>query len=90
MERLEGLGPSLGGPLVDTLKGSRHKNMKELRPPGTSLRVCFVFDPRRIAIPLLGGDKSGEWSTWYRKNIPVADALYDDHPRTLREEGEIS
>ena len=63
--------------------------MKELRPPGTNFRVCFAFGPRRMAILLIGGDKSGRWEAWYRENIPVADTLYDDHLATLREEGEI-
>jgi hypothetical protein len=89
VEKLEGLGPSLGRPLADTLEGSRHPNMKELRPPGTTIRVCFAFDPRRMAILLIGGDKSGRWRAWYKENIPVADALYDEHLATLREEGEI-
>ena len=55
-------GPSLGRPLVGTIKQSRHKNMKELIPPASDIRVLFAFDPRRAAILLIGGDKSGEWS----------------------------
>ena len=51
-------GPQLGRPRVDTLKGSRHANMKELRPLSTNIRILFAFDPRRMAILLLGGDKS--------------------------------
>jgi hypothetical protein len=79
-------GPALGRPLVDTVKGSRHKNMKELRPPSsgsTEVRVLFAFDSARKAILLLGGDKSGSWNDWYRKNIPRADALYDEHLGTI-------
>src|SRR3954468_10815468 len=56
-------GPSLGRPLVDTIKQSRHKNMKELIPPASDIRVLFAFDPRRAAILLIGGDTSGEWNT---------------------------
>ena len=84
VELLETLGPSLGRPLVDTLKGSRHPNMKELRP-GT-VRVLFAFDPRRTAILLLGGDKGGHWKDWYVKAIPEADRLFDDHLKSLVDE----
>jgi len=84
VELLEKLGPSLGRPLVDTLKGSKHPNMKELRP-GT-VRVLFAFDPRRTAILLLGGDKSGHWKDWYVEAIPEADRLFDDHLESLIDE----
>ncbi len=84
VELLEKLGPSLGRPLVDTLKGSKHPNMKELRP-GT-VRVLFAFDPRRTAILLLGGDKSGHWKDWYVEAIPEADRLFDDHLKSLIDE----
>lgn len=64
--------------------------MKELRAAsGGALRVLFMFDPRRQAILLLGGDKSGEWSTWYEWAVPLADDLYDAYLRELREEGLI-
>ena len=52
--------------------------MKELRPAQT-IRVLFAFDPRRVAILLIGGDKRGAWNRWYDEMVPVADALYDDH-----------
>lgn len=73
-------GPGLGRPLVDQIKGSRHHNMKELRiSRGGALRVLFAFDPLRTAILLLGGDKSGQWTSWYQTAIPVADELFDEH-----------
>ena len=87
VELLEQGGPALGRPLVDTLKGSRHPNMKELRPRGGHMRVLFAFDPRRMAILLMGGDKSHRWSSWYVEAIPAADVLYDEHLQTLRDEG---
>jgi hypothetical protein len=87
MNVLERRGPSLGRPLVDTIKQSRHKNMKELIPPASDIRVLFAFDPRRAAILLIGGDKSGEWSTWYDGMVPVADDLFDEHLRELESEG---
>jgi len=86
VERLAEGGPTLGRPLVDTLKGARHANMKELRPPGGNLRILFAFDPRRMAILLIGGDKTGRWREWYREAIPLADDLYDAHQETLRKE----
>ena len=71
--------PGLGRPRVDTVKGSRHANMKELRPPSGSIRILFAFDPRRTAILLIGGAKTGRWRRWYAEMIPIADRLYDQH-----------
>ena len=88
VEMLQRDGPSLGRPLVDTIKSSRHTNMKELRPRGGELRILFAFDPRRMAILLIGGNKAGEWNQWYDRMVPVADALYDEHLEMLRREEE--
>jgi hypothetical protein len=80
-------GPNLGRPLVDSVVASRHSNMKELRPGSTGrseIRVLFAFDVRRKAILLVGGDKSSNWSRWYRVNIPIADDRFDEHQATLR------
>ncbi len=83
-------GPVLKRPVVGEIRSSRHANMKELRASkGGTLRVLFAFDPRRHAILLLGGDKSGEWDTWYEAAVPQADELYDLHIRELRDEGLI-
>ena len=87
VEALEEQGPGLGRPFVDTVKGSRHANMKELRPIGGSLRILFAFDPRRMAILLIGGDKTNRWQAWYREFIPIAGRLYDEHLETLETEG---
>jgi hypothetical protein len=79
---LRDLGPVLGRPLVDTVEGSRHANMKELRPGSTGrteIRVLFAFDKKRAAILLLGGDKSRDWNRWYKTNIPIADDRFDEH-----------
>ncbi len=81
-------GPALGRPWADTIKTSRHSHMKELRPRRGHLRVLFAFDPRRTAILLIGGDKTGHWETWYVHMVPVADRLYDQHLTTLQHEGE--
>lgn len=80
-------GPQLRRPLVDTVAGSRHRNMKELRPGSSGrseLRMLFAFDPRREAIILVAGDKSGNWDRWYAENIPVAEARFDRHLERLR------
>ena len=89
VEALQERGPALGRPFVDTLKSSRHANMKELRPLGETIRIPFAFDPRRTAILLLGGDKRGRWKQWHEEMIPIADQLYDDHLAELRREGEL-
>lgn len=63
--------------------------MKELRVSKEgALRVLFAFDPRRHAILLVGGDKSGRWAEWYRLAIPEADDLYDAHLGELRRANE--
>ena len=75
-------GPNLGRPTVDTLKGSRHANMKELRFAwsGQVWRVAFAFDLQRQAILLVGGDKGGaDQRRFYKRLISVADARYDEH-----------
>lgn len=83
-------GPDLGRPVVDRIQASRHHNMKELRAAKDgALRVLFMFDPRRQAILLLGGDKSGAWNDWYEWAIPAADDLYDTYLDELRQEGLI-
>jgi hypothetical protein len=87
IEKLEEAGPALGRPLADTVRGSRHANMKELRPSATNIRVLFAFDPRRVAILLIGGDKTGRWVEWYEEMIPVADALYDVYLDEMKREG---
>jgi hypothetical protein len=84
---LRDAGPALGRPLIDSIKGSRHKNMKELRPGSTGrteVRVLFAFDRVRRAILLVGGDKSGDWSGWYDVNVPVADDRFDEHQVKVR------
>lgn len=84
---LEEWGPGLGRPFVDTIKRSRHANMKELRPRRGNIRIFFAFDPRRMAILLIGGDKTNRWQAWYRDFIPIADQLYDEHLEILKQEG---
>jgi hypothetical protein len=86
---LERGGPAVGRPLVDSIIGSQRANMKELRPPSTGrseIRILLVFDPWRAAVLLVAGDKSGQWSKWYRKAIRRAEDLYDEYLAERRKE----
>lgn len=81
------LGPHLGRPYVDTLKGSMHANMKELRfeVENEVWRVAFAFDPERKGILLAGADKKGkDQKRFYRKLIKTADARYNHHLEKLK------
>ncbi|API61405.1 addiction module toxin RelE (plasmid) [Tardibacter chloracetimidivorans] len=84
VELLAQIGPSLGRPHVDTLQGSAHSNMKELRVQigGEPWRIFFAFDPKRSAILLVGGNKAGD-KRFYDVNIPIADARYTRHLASL-------
>lgn len=84
---LEQFGPQLGRPRVDTLKGSRYGNMKELRFDAADgmWRAAFAFDPRRRAVLLIAGDKSGTpQRRFYRQLIEKADARYAAHLAKLK------
>jgi hypothetical protein len=85
---LSEVGPQLTRPYADTVKGSKHSNMKELRTQsgGRPLRTLYAFDPRRCAILLIGGDKTGD-DRFYGKMIPLADRLYDEYLKELKNEG---
>ncbi|AOY95478.1 addiction module toxin RelE [Cupriavidus sp. USMAA2-4] len=86
---LEHFGPNLRHPHSSGINGSRHGHMRELRiqHEGRPYRVLYAFDPRRAAILLLGGDKTGN-DRWYDENVPRADALYDAHLAELKQEGQ--
>jgi hypothetical protein len=80
-------GPQLGRPHVDTLKGSKHTNMTELRFEAADgeWRAAFAFDPERRAIVLVAGDKSGgSQNRFYKRLIAKADLRFSDHLKTLR------
>lgn len=87
---LERIGPQLSRPHADAVKDSKHSNMKELRTQsqGRPLRTFYAFDPRRSAILLIGGDKTGD-NRFYEKMIPLADRLYDHYLKELKEQGLI-
>jgi hypothetical protein len=84
---LSELGPALRRPFVGQIAGSRFAHMKELIPPSGNIRILFAFDPRRTAILLLGGDKTGQWNKWYEYAIPKADELYEIYLGELQREG---
>lgn len=85
---LESLGPSLPFPHASGINGSRHAHMRELRVQsgGNPLRIFYAFDPRRTAILLIGGDKTGR-DRFYEEYIPIADDLYDEYIEELKKEG---
>ena len=86
LKLLEKFGPSLGRPHVDTLNGSKHTNMKELRFSADNgvWRLAFAFDPKRQGILLICADKSGgSQKRFYKDLIKKADKRFDEHLLTL-------
>ena len=84
---LKRFGPELGRPHADTLKRSKHANMKELRFNADDgvWRLAFAFDPKRKAMLLVAGDKSGRSEkTFYKRLIKKADKRFDDHLEELK------
>ncbi len=88
---LEDRGPNLGFPHSSGINGSKHGHMRELRTQhdGRPLRTLYAFDPRRSALLLIGGDKTGN-DRWNDTHVPIADRLYDEHLVQLRKEGLIN
>jgi hypothetical protein len=91
VDMLEAAGPLLKFPYSSGIQGSEFSHMRELRiqHEGRPYRVLYAFDPRRSALLLLGGDKTGD-DRWYEKMIPKADALYRVHLRALSHKKENS
>lgn len=85
---LEARGATLGYPHSSWVAGSKHSHLRELRVQhqGRPIRVFYAFDPRRTAILLIAGDKTGI-DRFYERLIPIADRLYDGHLEQLRREG---
>jgi hypothetical protein len=90
VQLLEERGPMLGFPHSSAISGSKYNHMRELRTQhdGRPFRTLYAFDPRRAAILLIGGEKTGN-NRWYEEFIPIADRLYDEHLKQLRNEGLI-
>lgn len=88
VQLLEERDVRLGFPYSSGISQSRYSHMRELRVQsgGNPLRVFYAFDPRRMAILLIGGDKTGD-DRFYERFLPIADRLYDEHIEQLRKEG---
>jgi hypothetical protein len=83
---LRQMGPQLGRPHADSVKGSSHSNMKELRiqSKGKALRAFFAFDPQRTGMVLCAGNKSGNDKRFYDEMIPIADREFTAHLEQLQ------
>nr|WP_198029259.1 type II toxin-antitoxin system RelE/ParE family toxin [Actinoplanes sp. N902-109] len=80
LDMLAEIGPGLGRPLVDSVRGSTIGNLKELRPRSgrdIAVRVLFVFDPWSQAVLLVAGNKAGAWTRWYEVAVPEAEKAYE-------------
>jgi len=90
VELLGEQGPDLRFPYSSGIGRSRHRHMRELRVQsgGKPIRIIFAFDPRRSAILLIGGNKTGD-DRFYERIVPLADKLYDEHLEELKKEGLI-
>ncbi len=84
IDTLADVGPGLGRPMVDTIRGSTIANLKELRPG--SVRILFAFDPWRDSILLVAGDKAGRWKEWYGESIPLAEQRYERYLKERAQE----
>lgn len=87
---LEAQGTKLGFPYSSKINGSKHSRMRELRvqTQGRPIRIFYCFDPKRDAILLIGGDKTGD-KRFYSRMISVADRLYDIYLIEIKREGLI-
>lgn len=86
IELLEERGVNLRHPLCSGIEGSKHSHMRELRiqSHGDPIRIFYAFDPRRVAVLLIGGLKSGNERRFYKVFIAQADKLYDEHLNSLK------
>ncbi|HVY91447.1 MAG TPA: type II toxin-antitoxin system RelE/ParE family toxin [Bryobacteraceae bacterium] len=90
VELLRQYGVSLPFPYSSGVAGSAHSHMRELRVhhAGRPFRILYAFNPLRTGILLIGGDKTGN-GRWYETFVPIADRLYDEHLKELKQEGLI-
>jgi hypothetical protein len=84
---LEEYGPTLPFPYSSGVEGSEYSHMRELRVQhaGRPYRVLYAFDPRSVALLLIGGDKSGQ-DRWYEQYVRIADRIYTTHLREIKGE----
>ena len=87
---LEEMGPTLPFPHSSKVSGSKYGHMRELRVQhkGRPYRILYAFDPRRMAMLLIGGEKTGD-DRWYSRCVPKADSVYEEHLKLLKSEGLI-
>jgi len=87
---LEEMGPNLKFPYSSGVQNSEYSHMRELRVQysGEPYRILYAFDPRRVVILLIGGNKVGD-TRWYEKFIPIADKLYAEHLKDLEKEKKL-
>jgi hypothetical protein len=90
VQLLEEKGTQLPFPYSSDVKGSKNSHLRELRiqSGGKPIRIFYAFDPRRVAILLIGGDKTGD-KRFYEKYIPIADRLYEEYLEEISREGLI-
>lgn len=90
VDLLEEYGPALGRPHSGEIRGSKHKQMRELivQSAGEPYRILYAFDPRRVAVLIIAGCKTGN-DRWYEEYIPKADRLFDTLLEELKNEGVI-
>jgi hypothetical protein len=88
IDMFEADGSELGRKRLKGTKSSRHREMHELRPNGSTVRILLAFKEKndREAVVLTGGDKAGNWVGWYQDQVPRADRLYDRHARNAGKE----
>ena len=87
VELLAERGPKLPFPYSSGIEGSKYSHMRELRiqSHGDPIRVFYAFDPRRVAVLLIGGIKTGKDKRFYKEFVPRADRLYAEHLKTLEQ-----
>ena len=90
VQLLEEKGTQLPFPYSSDVKGAKNSHLRELRiqSRGKPIRVFYAFDPRRVAILLIGGDKTGD-KRFYEKYVPIADRLYEEYLQEISQEGLI-
>ncbi len=88
IQLLEARGSTLPFPYSSAVMASHYRHMRELRiqHKGSPIRVIYAFDPRRVAILLIGGNKKGN-KRWYKNFVPLADRLYAKHLASLKQRG---
>ena len=88
---LEGDGPQERRPLVDRIKGSRVRELRELRPAPVGhleVRALFAFDAARRVVLLVAGDSSGNWTRWQREAVPLAEQRYREYQESIHRTAE--